>query len=377
MDESILIRALLDGKVTFCTGVPDSFLHGFCSKLLHYPEMTNSLAANEGNAIGIAVGYHIACGKTPLVYMQNSGIGNAANPLASLAGRNMLGIPMVLLIGWRGDPDHADHVQHELQGGITPLSMDNLDIPFRILTNDETLSIRNVTWAIETARIASGPSALLVPKGVLSGTKTPFCQNTSLPLTREGAIEAMLDFMPNDAIFVATTGRAARELYYLREKRGESHDSDVLNVGAMGHASSIAYGMAIALAPRTIVCLDGDGSAIMHMGAFAAPSRKIVPNLMHVVLNNGMHESVGGQPTVGHDMDFTMVARGAGYKTVPQPAATREAIRSAIDHLSSSCAARFIDIHVRPGIRSDLPPLDVDPKSMKSGIMSFIRCSEA
>lgn len=300
--------------------------------------------------------------------MQNSGLGNAVNPLASLANAEMLGVPMLLLVGWRGDPRHADHVQHALQGRATPALLGDLGVPHVELGDGPDAADEAVAGAIRLADTAGGPAAILVPKGVLGGVKAPFPEGGPL-MSREEAISCVLDAAPADALFSATTGRAARELYWLREARGEGHERDYLNVGSMGHASSVALGMALARPDRRVVCLDGDAALIMHMGGLAATPLLGAPNLLHVVLNNGRHESVGGQPSAGWDADFTAIAEACGHSTVGHPVSGRGEVGPAVRELCGSGKASFLDVRIRCGIRADIPGLDVDPKAMRDALM--------
>lgn len=369
MDASAILGALSAEGVSFFAGVPDSYLHGFCSELgARRPALRNVVAANEGNAVAIAVGHYLATGEVPLAYMQNSGLGNAVNPLASLACRPMLGVPLVLLVGWRGDPWHADHVQHELQGRATPAILADLGIPCATLPDGEEGAAAAVSWAVSAARALPGPVALLSPKGALSGSKSP-AETGPYPLTRKEAIRAVLDAAPPRAVFCATTGRAARELANLRDERGEPHSRDYLNVGSMGHASSVALGIALARPDRRVVCLDGDAAAIMHMGAMAMASVIDAPNLLHVVLNNGEHESVGGEPSAGWRVDLTGVAAACGYETVGRPVSDAGEIFSAVRGLCARGAASFLDVRISPGIAPGEPPLEVDPAAMRDGLM--------
>lgn len=368
MDASAFLDCLIDQKVSFFTGVPDSYLHGFCSDLTMRDDSSNVVAANEGNAIAVAVGHYLSTGSIPLVYMQNSGLGNAVNPLASLACKPMLGVPMILLVGWRGDPWHPDHVQHELQGKATPKILEDLDIPFKILGEEGFSADEASEWAVSEARAIGAPVALLAPKGVLSGSKNPV-DDASYPLSREEAISVILGAVPSDAVFCATTGRTSRELFHLRESRGEAHSLDYLNVGSMGHASSVALGLALGKPGRRIVCLDGDAAALMHMGALAVIPSLDVPNLLHIVLNNGAHESVGGQPSVGWEVDFTSMAEACGYETVGRPVSDVEGIVSAISELSECGKAAFLDVRIHSGMRLDIPGLEIDPAAMRDGIM--------
>lgn len=369
MDAKLFFDALVAEKVSFFTGVPDSYLHGFCSQLQsRCGASSNVIAANEGNAVAIAVGHYLAAGDVPLVYMQNSGLGNAVNPLASLACKPMLGIPMILLVGWRGDPWHPDHVQHELQGRVTPALLADLGIPHATLPDDPDAAAAGAAWAASAARALPGPVALLVPKDVLSGVKSS-AGTGPYPLTRKQAIGAILDATPANAIFCATTGRTARELANLRDERGEQRACDYLNVGSMGHASSVAFGIALAQPSRLVVCLDGDAATIMHMGAMTMPSIVEAPNLLHIVLNNGEHESVGGQPSAGWAVDLTSVAHACGYAALDGPASDSEGIVSAVERLCQAGRAAYLEVRISPGLASGEPPLEVDPAIMRDELM--------
>lgn len=373
MDPSSFAAELLRHGVRFCAGVPDSYLHGFCSLLSRGGTgIVDATAANEGNAVAMAAGHYLSTGSLPLVYMQNSGLGNAVNPLASLTNGEMLSIPMLLLIGWRGDPFHADHVQHALQGRITPDLLEDLDIPVLILQDDESRLPALLDEACRLALEGSSPVAILSPKGVLSGVKSPYASASSL-LTREEAMSIVLEAIPGDAVLAATTGRAARELYHLREAQGACHERDYLNVGSMGHASSVALGLAMGAPDAVVVCLDGDGACIMHMGAMAVIGSSGISNLFHVVLNNGCHESVGGVPSAARSIDLTGVAASCGYATVGHAVQDAQEVREATEALISVEGPAFLEVVVRPGIRSDLPPLEVDPKAMRSGLMQALK----
>lgn len=359
--------------VSFFAGVPDSYLHGICTLLRELVDRNNNvIAANEGNAIGVAVGHYLATGEMPLVYMQNSGLGNAVNPLASLACRDMLSVPMLLLIGWRGDPFHKDHVQHKLQGVATPGILDGLEIPYVVLSDGEDAVRACVGEAIAIAKELHAPVALLSPKGVLSGTKTFGVTDGVFP-SRWEAIEAVLDAAPSSAIFCATTGRASRELWNLRNERGETHSNDYLNVGSMGHNSSVALGIALAHPERPVIVLDGDAAVIMHMGALAINGQYAPSNLLHVVLNNAQHESVGGQPSAGRDVSLTAVAAACGYATVVEgPVTAIESIADAVSGLLRANQPGFMDVYIRPGIRKGLPGLEVDPKAMRDDLVTVL-----
>lgn len=360
IDQIKFIQELESHGITFFTGVPDSLLNDFCNCVKeNIPAHRHVIAANEGNAIAIAAGYSFGRDCIPLVYMQNSGIGNALNPLVSLADPNVYSVPMVLLIGWRGDPSVSDWAQHKTQGEITLPLLDTMHIPYRIVLDDNNIIEDTVAWAADTARQINAPVALVAKKGAFSGTKAPIVDD-SYPLSREEAMNVVLDTAPADTIYSATTGRAARELHALRDIREESHRYDFLNVGSMGHASSVAAGMALACPERKVICFDGDAAAIMHLGSWTTDGKMQLPNLLHIVLNNGIHESVGGQPSAGWVADFTAMARACGYATVDYPVHDKESLERAVTELLARNKPGFIDMHIHAGLRKGLAPLRCD-----------------
>lgn len=357
--------------IEFVTGVPDTLLNDFCLGLdTIWPSSHHVIAANEGNAIGLASGYHLATDTIPLVYMQNSGLGNAMNPLISLADPAVYSIPMVMLIGWRGEPGVSDWPQHQRQGELTPVMLDSLGVRYQVLEADDAVS--DATYrAIRTARDTRRPTALLVRKGVMAKKEKSGFDDTKqqYSLSREEAIRAILAVAPPDAIFVASTGRMSRELHAVRTELGHPHHHDFLNVGAMGHTLSIAAGIAAARPGRPVVCLDGDGSALMHLGSLPVTAQLSLPNLTHVVLNNGAHESVGGQPTVGYSANLTELAKASGYATPNSYIETPEGVAQAISQLLGSSGPSFFEVRIRKGMRSDIPVLKIDPLDQKSGLL--------
>lgn len=359
LDQQLVNQELKKNGITFFTGVPDSYLNGFCNYILHNAEKNhNIIAANEGNAIGIASGHYFVSKEIPLVYMQNSGLGNTINPLASLADENVYSVPMILLIGWRGEPGtELKHPQHKLQGAITPALLDIMGISYTILEDNNDKIGEVIAKAADYCKENRKPYALIAPKGVMAGEKANN-KDAVYPMSREEAIETVLDNMPEDTIYSATTGRATRELFFLRERRNEGKEHDFLNVGSMGHASSVALGMALEAPNRKVLCFDGDAAAIMHMGCFAMAAAVPCDNFIHIVLNNGAHESVGGQPSVGHIIDFTKIAEACGYETVGKAAETKEELIVALEQLKKAKKSAFLDVRIHKGLSGKLPPLD-------------------
>lgn len=374
LDQKKVFQVLKENGVTFYTGVPDSYLNGFCNyALTRYPER-NIIAANEGNAVGIAAGHFLASGEIPLVYMQNSGQGNALNPLASLVDKNVYAVPMLLLIGWRGQGNtEPNHPQHKLQGEITPGLLELMHIPFSVLEDDDEDFARTVKKAADYCAKTRRPYGLIAPKGVMAAADKPNNRDDVYPMSREEAIEIILDHMPADAVYCATTGRATRELFFLREKRGETKARDFLNVGSMGHASSVGLGIALEKPGREVVVLDGDCAAIMHMGALTMVSKLDVPNFFHVVLNNGAHESVGGQPSAGHRIDFTGIAEACGYATVGHAITTKAELIEAVGNLLGCGKPSFIDCRIHKGLNSKLPPILFDHREAADALMEELR----
>lgn len=357
LDQRLVFDVLRKLGVTFFTGVPDSYLNGFCNYALNNFPARNIIAANEGNAVGIAAGHYFASKEIPLVYLQNSGMGNIVNPMASLVDEHVYSVPMILLIGWRGQPGTGDWPQHELQGEITQGLLDIMHIPYRVLSDNSNQFIEIIKYAVDYCKINRKPYALIAPKGVMAGEKINN-KETVYPMSREAAIEVILDQMPKDTVYSATTGRATRELFFLRERRNESKENDFLNVGSMGHASSVALGIALEKPERKVVVLDGDSAAMMHMGAMTMVSKLHVPNYLHIILNNGAHESVGGQPSAGYKIDFTKIAEACGYETVHHPVTGKEELIAALAALKDCGKASFIDVRIHKGLSGKLPPLD-------------------
>ena len=366
-----LFEAFEQRGVDFFTGVPDSLLNDFCLYLTNnITPQQHVMAANEGNAIAIAAGHYMATGKLPLVYMQNSGLGSATNPLLSLTHNTVYGIPMILLIGWRGDPSVSDHAQHKKQGELTPVLLTDMDIPYEIL-DDEATVIEKFRWAADKARAISSPVALLVKKGILSQKEKkqqyPDCEL----MNREEAISAVLDTYGSDAVYLATTGRATRELHEQLKLHGIGEGHEWLNVGSMGHVSSVALGIALAHPDKKIVVFDGDAAAVMHMGSLATICRYKADNMIHIVLNNGVNESVGGQPSAGQVINLTGVAAACGYQNPDKALTTQEEI-AAFMRQPSNGMPKFVDLHVRQGIRPDMPKLSIDHKAQKVALMDML-----
>lgn len=365
LNQERVFEELAKHGVTFFTGVPDSYLNGFCNYALNNCGSRNIIAANEGNAVGIASGHYFASKEISLVYMQNSGLGNTVNPLASLVDKDVYAVPMLLLVGWRGQGNtEPNHPQHKLQGEITPELLEIMHIPYTILEDDDDKFAKTVEKAVKYCKETRQPYGLIAPKGVMAASDKPNNVDNTYPMSREEAMEIILNNMPGDAIYSATTGRATRELFFLREKRCETKEYDFLNVGSMGHVSSVALGIALEKPGRKVVALDGDSACMMHMGAMTMACKLDVPNFMHIVLNNGAHESVGGQPSAGHKVDFTKIAEACGYATVGHSVTTEVELVEALAVLRDCGKASFIDCRIHKGLSRKLPPIVFDHREV-------------
>lgn len=370
VNQQELFEALDRLGVKFFTGVPDSLLNDFCLYLTNnIPDSRHVMAANEGNAIGIAAGNYMATGNIPLVYMQNSGIGNATNPLLSLTHDCVYGIPMILVIGWRGDPSINDHAQHKKQGELTPVLMKDMDIPYEILDSDDTV-IEKFTWAVEKAREISSPVALIAKKAILTQKEKKQNYPESPLMNREEAISAVIDIFGENAVYLGTTGRATREVHEQLKIHGIGEGHEWQNVGSMGHVSSVGLGLALARPDKKIVVFDGDAAAVMHLGALATNCRYKAGNLIHIVLNNGVNESVGGQKSSGHLISITDVAKACGYRTPGHALKTKEELQQVLKTMREGEMPFLIDMYVRQGIRSDMPKLSIDHKAQKLALMN-------
>lgn len=376
----IFLKTLQSLGIDFFTGVPDSLLKSFCAFLTDHCRSNHVIAANEGGAIGLAAGHYLATGRPSLVYMQNSGQGNAVNPLASLADPDVYSIPMILLVGWRGEPGVKDEPQHLKQGKITLPLFETMDIPTTVIPDEGWQEV--VSTAIGRAVRESRPVALIVRKGLFAEYKLLDKKPDISDLSRERAIEQILDKLPSDAVVVSTTGMISRELYETRLRRGEGHERDFLTVGSMGHALMIAVGIAKAQPNRKVVCLDGDGASIMQMGNMAIAGQSGCGNLTHVVLNNAAHDSVGGQPTVGGAVDFTEIAQAVGYDVVypdwdallhsTEEMRLISKLKEFGDCDPSGRRPRFMEVRVCKGARKDLGRPKEPPQANKKLFMETL-----
>lgn len=357
----------------FFVGVPDSRLKELCGFLIsEYGSNSKNhmIAANEGNAVGIAAGYHLATGKTPVVYMQNSGQGNVINPITSLLDRRVYGIPVIFIVGWRGEPGVKDEPQHIFQGEITKELFDVVDIPVSIV--DKNTSIEDLSRTMDDFNkyLNDGRSVAILVKDGSFESDTVMKYKNCYDMTRESIIEIITDVSGDDPI-ISTTGKTSRELFEIRANAGVGHGRDFLTVGSMGHSSSIALGVAMNKPEKTVWCIDGDGAVLMHMGGMAVIGASYADNFVHILINNEAHESVGGMPNASENVDYCEVAKACGYKSVcrvDDKATLKEILLSA----KKTHTLTFIEIKAAIGARKDLGRPTTSPIENKEAFMSHI-----
>lgn len=363
-------QTLTNFGISFFTGVPDSLLKTFCDFIIATVPEKHLAAANEGTAVGLAIGHHLATGSIPAIYLQNSGLGNAINPLVSLAHNDVYQIPMLLIIGWRGEPNFEDEPQHQVQGAITLPLLQLLKIPF--LTISKSTDQHEIhSFLLKKLGSTSGPAAIIVSKETFESRSSSIKQPLSINLSRHEALNILLKVFSESDIIVATTGKLARELISLR-KDGDVHEGDFLCVGGMGHASSIATGIAISFPDRRVICLDGDGAMQMHMGAAATIGEIRPQNLLHFLFNNGTHESVGGQPVTAPNIDYQLLAKAFGYHNQIR-VSDSQGLVSAIDHCEVNAGPVLIEICLSASEDELLPRPDKTPILSKQIFQKFIK----
>jgi phosphonopyruvate decarboxylase len=373
LEPAELYSCLQEKGLDFYCGVPDSLLKDFCAYVTDTaPKEKHIITANEGAAVGLATGYHLATGKFPIVYMQNSGFGNTVNPLLSLCDPKVYSIPMLLLIGWRGEPGKKDEPQHIVQGKVMSSLLTDMNIQFEVLPDYIEGARESVETALHYLERRQGPYAFLVKRQTFTSYKLKSIEANRFSLSREDALRLVVDATGSWDVLVSTTGFASRELYELREQRGEDHKREFLTVGSMGHSSAISLGIAVSKPSRTVWCLDGDGATLMHMGSMATIGLSSATNLKHILINNGAHDSVGGQPTRGFDVNFTQIALACGYRRVWK-ASTEEEVKKALQEMKSVEGPVFLEISTNKGARKNLGRPKTTPLQNKKDFMDFLR----
>lgn len=357
----------------FYTGVPDSQLKPLCNYLMNTYGIDNKhhiIAANEGNCVGLAAGYYLATSKIPVVYMQNSGEGNIINPVASLLNEKVYSIPMIFVIGWRGQPGVHDEPQHIYQGEITIKLLDDMNISSFIIKKDTTKEeIKNKMKNFKKNLKEGKQVAFVIEKNALEYDQKVEYKNYN-KMNREEIIEHIVKVSKNDPI-ISTTGKASRELFEIREKNNESHEYDFLTVGSMGHSSSIALGIAIEKPESKIWCIDGDGALLMHMGSAAVIASVKPNNFIHILINNGAHETVGGMPTVANNINLPKLAEACGYKKIYSVDNFKD-LDKVLKEAKKNNKLTFIEVLSSIGARSDLGRPTTTAKENKENFMKYL-----
>ena len=370
MDVKKFVEAL---ESDFYTGVPDSQLKPLCNYLINTYGIDKNhhiIAANEGNCTALAAGYHLATGKVPVVYMQNSGEGNIINPVASLLNDKVYAIPTIFVIGWRGEPGIHDEPQHIYQGEVTIKLLDDMEIESFVISKETTLEeLENKMKEFKDILNNGKDVAFVVRKGALEYNEKVEYKNDN-SMTREDIIKHIVKYSGEDPI-ISTTGKASRELFEIREANKQGHQYDFLTVGSMGHTSSIALGVAINKPEKRVWCIDGDGSALMHLGSMAVIGSVNPKNMIHIVINNGAHETVGGMPTVASKIDLCGIAKSCGYKKI-STAGNFEELDRVLSDAKSSNELTFIEIKSSIGARADLGRPTTTAIENKINFMNYI-----
>ncbi len=358
----------------FYTGVPDSQLKALCNFLMDrygIDPKHHIIAANEGNCTALAAGYHLATGKVPVVYMQNSGEGNIINPVASLLNDKVYAIPVIFIIGWRGEPGIHDEPQHIYQGEVTVKLLEDIGIESFIIGADTTdEEVQNVMDRFRTVLAEGKDVAFVIRKGALTDAPKVEYKNDN-KMIREEIIQHIVKASREDPI-ISTTGKASRELFETREVNSQPHKYDFLTVGSMGHSSSIALGVALNKPEQRIWCVDGDGAVLMHMGSMAVLGANKPKNLVHVVINNGSHETVGGMPTVAGDIDFVAIAKACGYPNATC-VDTFESLDVELDNAKSRNELSLIEVKCSIGSRYDLGRPTTTTIENKQNFMEYLK----
>lgn len=372
LSPKIFIESLAAKGIDFFAGVPDSLLKNVCAFISDtLDDRHNIIAANEGAAVGLAAGHYLATGHIPCVYMQNSGEGNAINPLASLTDKEVYGIPVLLVIGWRGEPGVHDEPQHVKQGKITLPLLDAMGIRHEILSQDETEFRSQLDGAVRHMSETGEAFAFIVRKNTFEPYTLQRHEVNEYPLSREEAIQKVAASLSAKDVIVSTTGMISRELFEYRTAQGQGHERDFLTVGSMGHASQIALGIALEKTDRRVWCFDGDGAALMHLGSVAIIADKAPENFVHVIFNNGAHDSVGGQPTVGLKVNLAGIAKAAGYKDAVS-VTTADNLGSALKALKTMRGPVLLEVRVHRGNRKDLGRPTTTPIQNRDVLMEFM-----
>lgn len=373
---SFFYDTLKNSGIDFYAGVPDSLLKNLCAYITDHADAAhNIIAANEGGAMGLAAGHYLATGQIPVVYMQNSGEGNIINPLASLTDSDVYNIPVLMVIGWRGKPGVHDEPQHVKQGKVTTGLLNVMGVDYTVLSKEEDKAEVQIRKAVAYMQATNNCYALVIEKDTFEAYTLRNVEKNDFKLSREEAIQTVAAAIGEKDIIVSTTGMISRELFEYRTAMNQGHERDFLTVGSMGHASQIALGIALTKQDRRVWCFDGDGACIMHMGGMAIVANKAPKNYVHVVFNNGAHDSVGGQPTVGLKINLPAIAKAVGYKQVIS-VDNKDNLEKELSTLNTQLAIVdgpvFLEVKVKKGNRKDLGRPTTTPKENKEALVCFL-----
>lgn len=367
----LFYESLLNLGVNFYSGVPDSLLKSFCYFVNDNANKENHIiAANEGSALALALGHHLSTGEVPLVYLQNSGLGNLVNPLLSLTHNQIYSIPGILMIGWRGEPGIPDEPQHIKQGAITLDLLKIMDIPYKIFGSDmpKDQVISDLRTSVSKSKKENRIYAVVIKKNFFEKYNPKKESIPPFEMTRERAIELVASNCNPEDLIVSSTGLPSRELHEYRKKNKLDHSKDFMVVGGMGYANQIALGISISQPNRKIICLDGDGALIMHMGSLTTIGTSNQSNLLHIILNNGAHDSVGGQKTTALDINLSMIAKYAGYKNNFSVSSEKEVIEI-LSKNNELEGPSFLEIKIKKGWRTEIGRPTKSPKENKINFM--------
>lgn len=369
MTTNELVAALRKEDLTFFTGVPCSYLGNLlvCLNSDSRP-LSHTMACSEGEAVGIAAGYHLATQHVPIVYLQNSGLGNAVNPLTSLMDTEVYGIPCILFLSWRGEPGTIDEPQHKKMGRIMLDLLDDMEIPYQFASNDIAETAKILHQLKRTAIKKQKPVALIFRPNLID--KPSVSSDSVSPvklMKREEILRLLLPKIGNSPV-VSTTGKTSRELFELREQNNQSHKYDFLTVGSMGCASGIGLGIAQQTTKKVFV-VDGDGAALMKLGTLATIGHYQPKNLVHIVIDNGAYESTGSQPTASTAVNWRQIFTSAGYQKVIAIRTEKELAALEFTSLKGPCA---VIVYSQTGSRPDLGRPTTTPRQNKDSFMHFL-----
>ncbi|MCX6583103.1 MAG: phosphonopyruvate decarboxylase [Candidatus Aminicenantes bacterium] len=351
-------------------GVPDSTFKGLISYFSTQDRFRHVIAANECEAMGIAAGYYLAHREPALVYMQNSGFCKTLNPYTSMLSEDVYGIPALLLVGWRGEPGQKDEPQHKMMGRIMTDLFKVMEIEYSVLEESQWES--QLTSARDYLNRRRRPYIIAVKSKLFAEFKSPQKEESRAAMTREEALNIIVENTSHRAVFISTTGKTSRELFEIRQQKGQTHGSDFYTVGSMGCASAIAFGVGLAESDREVFILDGDGAAIMQLGTMATIGHYKNPRLKHIILDNHAHESTGGQPTVSAGIDFIAIGRACGYENV---AAVDNAadLKKSLQALENNGQLSLLAVQIKKGSRSDLGRPTTTPQENRDAFTGYFR----